>query len=284
MSGHADARIDFSRGRREGLQENVAESNGADALRVVREEGLFHTLFVKWIAALLGNANFVERDAHRLGLQSKKIAPDTVHADAVETFSDSGEERDDLHLRIELQSVQGHGGVFAAGPARGWAQTLAGLRKDILSVAIDTQKRGGEEEKQQRKGLKLSRLAETLVAKELPTLRERREGWGTELVWIARLARVHILVASGELVFEADADVAAQGGDADYFLIAAVEKVGGAHVEREATRKCVAGGEIKASIAGIACEAEAEKVAVGARPAEVAGNSECEGGGRRRST
>jgi hypothetical protein len=117
LSGHADAREIFLTIGAQVFEENVAESNGADALRVVREEGLLHTLFVKWIAALLGNANFMERDAHRLGLKSKKIAPDTMHADAVETFSDSGEEGDDLHLRIELQSVQGHSGVFAAGPA-----------------------------------------------------------------------------------------------------------------------------------------------------------------------
>ena len=78
------------------------------------------------------------------------------------------------------------------------------------------------------------------------------------------------LVAAGELVFEADADVAAEGWDADHLLVVAVEEVGGADVEGKTALERVAAGDVEAGVACVACEAKAEKIAVGARAAEVA--------------
>ena len=63
------------------------------------------------------------------------------------------------------------------------------------------------------------------------------------------------LVATGELVFDADADVAAQGRIADGVLVVLVEQVGGAGVEGYAARECVTARYVEAGVARIATRA-----------------------------
>jgi hypothetical protein len=116
-SGHADAgKILFAVGA-EIFEEDVAESDFADALIEVDAQGFFHAGFVDGIDALLGDADFVKRQANGLGLAVEKFAADTVHGNAVVAFGDGGKEGDDLNVGSLEKGVEGHGGVFAAGPA-----------------------------------------------------------------------------------------------------------------------------------------------------------------------
>ena len=78
------------------------------------------------------------------------------------------------------------------------------------------------------------------------------------------------------MVFDADARVAAQRGEADYVLILLVEEIGGAREERQAAADGVAAGDVEAGVARVAGEAETEKIAVCARAAEVAREQEAE--------
>src|SRR4029077_6523136 len=84
------------------------------------------------------------------------------------------------------------------------------------------------------------------------------------------------LVFTGEAVIHADADVAAERGVTDGVLVLLVEEVGGAGVERDATAYGVAASNVEAGVAGIARQAEEEKIAVGAHTAEIAGEGERE--------
>src|SRR5579863_99610 len=79
-----------------------------------------------------------------------------------------------------------------------------------------------------------------------------------------------ILLAAAEGVADAGAHIAAKSGVAESVLIALVEEIGGAGVELYAAGELVVGGEVEAGVAGIACEAEAEEVAIGADAGEVA--------------
>src|SRR4029077_3801999 len=82
------------------------------------------------------------------------------------------------------------------------------------------------------------------------------------------------LFPPAEAVVHAEAEIAAEGGEADGLLISLVEEVGDASVERDAAAEVVTGGEIETGVAGIASEAEAVEVAVGADAGEVAGEIE----------
>src|SRR5579864_6540868 len=88
--------------------------------------------------------------------------------------------------------------------------------------------------------------------------------------------RGHASVFAGEAVVQAYTDIAAQGGVADGVLVGVVEEVGGAGVERDAASNGVAGGNVEARVTGIAGQAEKEKITVGARTAEIAGEGERE--------
>src|SRR5271157_1611471 len=83
-------------------------------------------------------------------------------------------------------------------------------------------------------------------------------------------------VMAGELVAKAEAVIAAQGGIAEGVLILLVEEVGGAGGESEAARDVVIGREIEPGVARIARKAEAQEIAVGALPGEVAGEGSVE--------
>src|SRR5467141_354646 len=91
------------------------------------------------------------------------------------------------------------------------------------------------------------------------------------------------LITAVEAVVHAEAEITAEGGKADGFLILLVEEVGDAAVERDAAAEVVAGGEIEAGVSRIAGEAragtnvpdvEAVKIAVGAHAGEIAGKVE----------
>ena len=117
LSGHLEARQIFFTVGAEIFQENVAEGHFANALSVEDLEGLLHALFVKRIAALRRDRDFVKRDVEGLGLLVEEFAADTMHGDAAVGFGDGGEKRDDFELGILAEGVESHGGVFAAGPA-----------------------------------------------------------------------------------------------------------------------------------------------------------------------
>jgi hypothetical protein len=116
-SGHADAgKILFAVGA-EIFEEDVAESDFADALIEVDTQGFFHAGFVDGIDTLGRDADFVKGQINGLGLAVEKFAADTVHGNAVVAFGDGSEEGDDLNVGSLEKGVEGHGGVFAAGPA-----------------------------------------------------------------------------------------------------------------------------------------------------------------------
>jgi hypothetical protein len=128
------------------FQEDVAEGHFADTLGVEDSECLFHALFVERIAALRGDGDFVQRDVEGLDLLVEEFAADAVHGDAVVGFGDGGEKRDDFELRILAEGVEGHGGVFAAGPAEedGFRHGRASGRKkrDLPQRHRDTEMEG----------------------------------------------------------------------------------------------------------------------------------------------
>ena len=64
------------------------------------------------------------------------------------------------------------------------------------------------------------------------------------------------LVAAVELIFEADADVAAQRWDADDLLIGVVEEIRGVDVELQAAAYGVAAGDVEAGVARVAVETQ----------------------------
>src|SRR5690242_5781855 len=126
------------------------------------------------------------------------------------------------------------------------------------------------------------------MALSLPPLQQKRMGSG-EVKKVSKkyescqegaqhAAPLHrkMLIAAGAAIVEAEAKIAAEGGKADRFLILFVEKIGDAAVERKAAGEIVGGGEIETGIAGIASDAEAIEIAIGADTGEIAGQVEVE--------
>jgi len=115
--GHADAGEIFFAVGAEVFQEDIAESDRADALGEVNAQGFLHARFVDGIDALPRDEDFVKRETDGFGLALEKFAADTVHGDAVVGLGDGGEQGYDVESLLLEQGVQGHGAVFAAAPA-----------------------------------------------------------------------------------------------------------------------------------------------------------------------
>ena len=129
-------------------------------------ESLFHAFFVERVVAFWRDWNFVQRDLQGFGLLAKKFAADSVHGDAIVGFGDGREERNDFDVLVLAEGVQGHRGVFAAGPAE-----EDGFRHGLSLGERETEEIGA--------GLEQG-FAVTSMAKERPTLCKRRKGWGTQ--------------------------------------------------------------------------------------------------------
>src|SRR5258708_51696 len=84
------------------------------------------------------------------------------------------------------------------------------------------------------------------------------------------LLRRKSLVPAAKAVVHAGAHVAAESGVAQSILIMLVEEISGAGVKRNAVANVVVGGDVEAGVAGIAGEAESEKIRVGANAGEIA--------------
>src|SRR6266571_1217745 len=96
--GHTDARKVLLAINAEVFEENVAEGDLSNALRVVHAQCFLHARFVDGIDALRRDANFVERQADGPRLTLEKLTADAVHADALVAFGDGGEQGCDLDV------------------------------------------------------------------------------------------------------------------------------------------------------------------------------------------
>src|SRR5258708_16544035 len=120
------------------------------------------------------------------------------------------------------------------------------------------------------------------MALSLPPLQQKRMGWRevnkmykSYKAWregaqhVAPLRRKSS-VPTAETEVHAGAHVAAESGVAQSILIMLVEEISGAGVKRNAVANVVVGGDVEAGVAGIAGEAESEKIRVGANAGEIA--------------
>ena len=115
--GHADAGEVFLAVGPQVFKEDIAEGDLSNTLAVEEAERFFHARLVDGIDALRRDRNFVQRQTKRFRLPPEKFTTNAVHGDALISFGDGGEQRDDAEMPLLVQGVQRHGAVFAAAPA-----------------------------------------------------------------------------------------------------------------------------------------------------------------------
>ena len=128
--GHTDAREICLAVGTEVFEEDVAESDFADALIEMDAQGFFHAGFVDGIDALRRDADLMKRQAGWIEPAAREVRGGRrVCWDALVAFGDGGEEHDDdRNIALLKKRVQRHGAVFAAAPAEKY-----GFRADRAS-------------------------------------------------------------------------------------------------------------------------------------------------------
>ena len=97
-------------------QENVAEGDMAYSACPEAEASLRHPGFVKGIGTLGRYADFGQRQADGVCLQTQKLPANAMHADALKTLGDGSQKRGHSKPRIREKSVQSHGTVLSSAP------------------------------------------------------------------------------------------------------------------------------------------------------------------------
>src|SRR3974377_240973 len=97
-------------------QENVAEGNVVYPTAPEAEASLRHPGFVKGIGTLRRYADFGQRQADGVCLQTQKLPANAMHADALKTLGPGSQKRGHSKPRIREKSVQSHGTVLSSAP------------------------------------------------------------------------------------------------------------------------------------------------------------------------
>src|ERR1700756_3075779 len=102
------------------------------------ERSLRHPGFIEGIGAMRRYADFRQRQANRLRLQSKKLPADAMHADALKALRNGREEGCYLEIGVLAKGVESHRAVFPPAPGEHKRRRHSSVATSKLITKADT--------------------------------------------------------------------------------------------------------------------------------------------------